>query len=38
MADLLPVNVNLRVNGPRGYKPFSMLNSTEHEFFPAHKC
>ena len=23
---------------PRGYKTFFMLNSTEHEFFPAHKC
>ena len=22
----------------RGYKTFSMLNSTEHEIFPAHKC
>ena len=24
-------------NKPRGYKTFFMLNSTEHEFFPAHK-
>ena len=23
---------------PRGYKTFSMLNSAEHEIFPAHKC
>ena len=23
---------------PRGYKTFSMLNSTEHEIYPAHKC
>ena len=23
---------------PRGYKIFSMLNSAEHEIFPAHKC
>ena len=23
---------------PRGYKTFSMLNSVEHEIFPAHKC
>ena len=22
---------------PRGYKNFFMLNSTEHDFFPAHK-
>ena len=23
---------------PRGFKTFFMLNSTEHEFFPADKC
>ena len=23
---------------PRGYKTFFMLNSVEHEIFPAHKC
>ena len=23
---------------PRGYKTFFLLNSTEHEIFPAHKC
>ena len=23
---------------PRGYKTFFMLNSTEHDFFHAHKC
>ena len=23
---------------PRGYKTFSILNSTEYEIFPAHKC
>ena len=23
---------------PRGYKTFSMLNSAEHEIYPAHKC
>ena len=23
---------------PRGYKIYSMLNSNEHETFPAHKC
>ena len=23
---------------PHGYKTFSMLNSVEHEIFPAHKC
>ena len=28
----------IRLNWPRGYKTFFMLNSTEHEFFPAHKC
>ena len=25
-------------NKPRGYKTFFMLNSIEHESFPAHKC
>ena len=29
-----PQNLTL----PRGYKTFFMLNSTEHEIFPAHKC
>ena len=23
---------------PQGYKTFFVLNSTEHEIFPAHKC
>ena len=23
---------------PRCYKTFPMLNSSEHEFYPAHKC
>ena len=23
---------------PRGYKTFFMLNSVEHEIFPAHEC
>ena len=23
---------------PRGYKTFFMVNSTEHEIFPAYKC
>ena len=23
---------------PRGYKTFCMLNSAEHEIYPAHKC
>ena len=26
------------ISRPRGYKTFSMLNSTEHEIFPTHKC
>ena len=25
-------------SGPRGYKTFSMLNSAEHDIYPAHKC
>ena len=24
--------------GPQGYKTFSMLNTAEHEIYPAHKC
>ena len=24
--------------GPRGYKTFFMLNSTEYEFFPVYEC
>ena len=31
-------NLNVLCIRPRGYKTFFMLNSTEHEFFPAHKC
>ena len=27
-----------KVYWPRGYKTFFMLNSVEHEIFPAHKC
>ena len=26
------------LNRSRGYKTFSMLNSAEHEVYPAHKC
>ena len=26
------------ISRPRGYKIFFMLNSVEHEIFPAHKC
>ena len=29
------ISFNIR---PRGYKTFFMLNSIEHEIFPAHKC
>ena len=28
----------LEMTWPPGYKTFSMLNSTEHEVCPAHKC
>ena len=31
-------NTILYCTWPRGYKTFFMLNSTEHEFFPALKC
>ena len=27
-----------QANRPQGYKTFFMLNSVEHEIFPAHKC
>ena len=30
-----PVWIQIR---PPGYKTFSMLNSAEHEIYPAHKC
>ena len=31
-------NPELYEHWPRGYKTFSILNSAEHEIFPAHKC
>ena len=30
--------MNRQDTRPRGYKTFYMLNSAEHEIFPAHKC
>ena len=30
--------VMARIAWPRDYKTFFMLNSAEHEVFPAHKC
>ena len=30
--------LNRFIAWPRGYKTFFLLNSTEHETFPAHKC
>ena len=29
---------NVLVSRPPGYKTFFMLNSAEHEIYPAHKC
>ena len=29
---------HLNQNWPQDYKTIFMLNSTEHEIFPAHKC
>ena len=29
---------DLDMSSPQGYKTFAMLNSAEHEIFPAHKC
>ena len=34
----LPDKVEDSSTRPRGYKAFFMLNSTEHEIFPAHNC
>ena len=31
-------NVELLANLARGYKTFFMVNSAEHEVYPAHKC
>ena len=28
----------VRKDRPRGYKTFFILNSAEHEIYPAHKC
>ena len=37
--DIFPFIVGARKEDrARGYKTFFMLNSTEHEIFPAHKC
>ena len=30
--------IALLLSWPRGYKTFFMLNSNEHEIYPAHKC
>ena len=30
--------LSCELSRPRGYKTFFMLNSTEHEIFPAHTC
>ena len=39
MADFLCLKENpFTLTRPRGYKTFFMLNSVEHEIFPAHKC
>ena len=38
LASLGAAQFALEVNRPQGYKAFFMLNSTEHEIFPAHKC
>ena len=38
IPDLCPLSYFLYDNMHRGYKTFFMLNSGEHEIFPAHKC
>ena len=35
---ILEAEIFSTANRPRGYKTFFMLNSIEHEIFPAHKC
>ena len=30
--------LGMNVDRPRGYKTFTMLNSAEHQIYPAHKC
>ena len=37
-SGMFKVLVNTNEYWTRGYKTFFMLNSTEHESFPAHKC
>ena len=34
---IIGVSIDI-MSRPRGYKTFFMLNSTEHEIFPAHEC
>ena len=36
--DLLGALAPINACWPRGYKTFFMLNSTEHEIYPARKC
>ena len=33
LSNMVPENIS-----SRGYKTFFMLNSPEHEIYPAHKC
>ena len=35
---LTEVESAIAISLSRGYKTFFMLNSTDHEIFPAHKC
>ena len=32
------LDIKSTVPGPQGFKTFFMLNSAEHEIYPAHKC
>ena len=37
-VDKFSYSVPLGILGPNGYKTFLMLNSAEHEMYPANKC
>ena len=38
LSSFVTILLRKRERKPRDYKPFSMLNSAEHEINPAHKC
>ena len=36
--EMFMLNLSRIYTRPQGYKTFSVLNSAEHEIYPAHKC